>query len=102
MLRGGDGKRHLMWASNAMIEATRLSRRAFAIGTVWAACTGALPLSSTSRASPAAAPTVMPRWLASEDPAFAAGATGADLTFLAPDPPAPRPLPPAPPAPPPP
>src|SRR5258708_3131280 len=46
MLRGGDGKRHLMWASNAMIEATRLSRRAFAIGTVWAACTGALPLSS--------------------------------------------------------
>jgi hypothetical protein len=64
-----------MWASNAMIEATRLSRRAFAIGTVWAACTGALPLSSTSRASPAAAPTVMPRWLASE--------TVGDLTFVA-------------------
>jgi len=85
MLRGGDGKRHLMWASNAMIEATRLSRRAFAIGTVWAACTGALPLSSTSRASPAAAPTVMPRWLASEDPAFAAGATVGDLTFVAQD-----------------
>jgi hypothetical protein len=83
MLRGGDEKRHLMWASNAMIEATRLSRRAFAIGTVWAACTGALPLSSTSRASPAAAPTVMPRWLASEDPAFAAGATVGDLTFVA-------------------
>jgi 2-iminobutanoate/2-iminopropanoate deaminase len=85
MLRGGDGKRHLMWASNAMIEATQLSRRAFAIGTVWAACTGALPLSSTSRASPAAAPTVMPRWLASEDPAFAAGATVGDLTFVAQD-----------------
>jgi 2-iminobutanoate/2-iminopropanoate deaminase len=74
-----------MWASNAMIEATQLSRRAFAIGTVWAACTGALPLSSTSRASPAAAPTVMPRWLASEDSAFAAGATVGDLTFVAQD-----------------
>src|SRR5207245_8603067 len=44
----------LMWASNAMIEATPLSRRAFVVGTV-AAGTGALPVSGTSRAAPEAA-----------------------------------------------
>jgi enamine deaminase RidA (YjgF/YER057c/UK114 family) len=75
----------VMCASNATTKATRLSRRAFVVGTVGTACSGALPLSSTSRASPAVPSTVMPRWLASEDSAFAVGATVGDLTFVAQD-----------------
>jgi 2-iminobutanoate/2-iminopropanoate deaminase len=74
-----------MWDFNVMTEAARLSRRAFVAGAAGAACAGALPASSAPQAAPAAARAVTPRWLVSEDPAFAVGATVGDLTFVAQD-----------------
>jgi 2-iminobutanoate/2-iminopropanoate deaminase len=74
-----------MWDCNVMTEAARLSRRAFVAGAAGAACAGALPSSSASQAAPAAPRPVAPRWLVSEDPVFAVGATVGDLTFVAQD-----------------
>jgi 2-iminobutanoate/2-iminopropanoate deaminase len=74
-----------MWDSNAMLGALRLSRRAFVASAAGAACAGALPSSRASQAAPAAPRPVTPRWLVSEDPAFAVGATVGDLTFVAQD-----------------
>jgi 2-iminobutanoate/2-iminopropanoate deaminase len=74
-----------MWDCNVMTEAARLSRRAFVAGAAGAACAGALPASSASQAAPAAPRPVAPRWLVSEDPVFAVGATVGDLTFVAQD-----------------
>jgi 2-iminobutanoate/2-iminopropanoate deaminase len=68
-----------------MTEAARLSRRAFVAGAAGAVCAGALPSSRVSQAAPAAARPVTPRWLVSEDPVFAVGATVGDLTFVAQD-----------------
>src|SRR5262245_7181754 len=73
-----------MWDFNVMTEAARLSRRAFVAGAA-GACAGALPPSRASRAPPAAPRAVTPRWLVSEDPVFAVGATVGDLTFVAQD-----------------
>src|SRR5262245_53012302 len=74
-----------MWDCNAMTEAARLSRRAFVASAAGAVCAGALPSSRVSHSAPAAARPVTPRWLVSEDPVFAAGATVGDLTFVAQD-----------------
>jgi 2-iminobutanoate/2-iminopropanoate deaminase len=71
-----------MWDFNVMTKSARLSRRAFVAG---AAGAGALPLSRALQAAPAVARAVTPRWLVSEDPAFAVGATVGDLTFVAQD-----------------
>src|SRR5262249_51170635 len=75
----------LMWDCNVITETARLSRRAFAAGAGGAACAGALPSFGASQAAPAAARAVMPRWLESENPVFAIGATVGDLTFVAQD-----------------
>ena len=74
-----------MWDCNLITEPARLSRRAFVAGAAGAACAGALPSSSASQAAPAAPRPVTPRWLVSEDPIFAVGATVGDLTFVAQD-----------------
>jgi 2-iminobutanoate/2-iminopropanoate deaminase len=68
-----------------MTEAARLSRRAFVASAAGAVCAGVLPSSRVSQAAPAAARPVTPRWLVSEDPVFAVGATVGDLTFVAQD-----------------
>ena len=68
-----------------MLGGLRLSRRAFVAGAAGAVCAGALPSSRVSQAAPAAARPVTPRWLVSEDPVFAVGATVGDLTFVAQD-----------------
>lgn len=74
-----------MWDFNVMTESARLSRRAFVAGAAGAACAGALSSSRASQAAPAPPRLVTPRWLVSEDPAFAVGATVGDLTFVAQD-----------------
>jgi 2-iminobutanoate/2-iminopropanoate deaminase len=74
-----------MWDFNLMTEAARLSRRAFVAGAAGAACAVALPSSRAPQAAPAAPRAVTPRWLVSEDPAFAVGAAVGDLTFVAQD-----------------
>jgi len=74
-----------MWDCNLITGPARLSRRAFVAGATGAACAGALPSSRASQAAPAAARPVTPRWLVSEDPVFAIGATVGDLTFVAQD-----------------
>src|SRR5262245_10566080 len=63
----------------------QVSRRAFVVGSASAACSSALAVSRASQAAPAAPRPVMPRWLAAEDPVFAAGAVAGDLTFVAQD-----------------
>ena len=74
-----------MWDCDVITETARLSRRAFVAGAAGAACAGALPSFGAPQAAPAAPRAVMPRWLESEDPAFAVGATVGDLTFVAQD-----------------
>jgi 2-iminobutanoate/2-iminopropanoate deaminase len=66
-----------------MSAAVRLSRRAIVVGGASAA--GLLAVPRALQAAPAAPRPTMPRWLAAEDPAFAAGAVAGDLTFVAQD-----------------
>ena len=74
-----------MWDCNVITETARLSRRAFVAGAAGAVCAGAVPSFGAPQAAPAVPRAVVPRWLESEDPAFAVGATVGDLTFVAQD-----------------
>lgn len=74
-----------MWSSGLTLDPSRLSRRAFLGGATGAVCASASLSSSASQGAPAAPQAPAQRWLASEDPAFAVGATAGDLTFVAQD-----------------
>ena len=74
-----------MWSSGLALDPSRLSRRAFLGGATGAVCASASLSSSASQGAPAAPQAPAQRWLASEDPAFAVGATAGDLTFVAQD-----------------
>jgi 2-iminobutanoate/2-iminopropanoate deaminase len=75
-----------MWISKPVFGVPPLTRRTFFDGAAKVACASALLPKSLARSAPATAPPVpLPRWLASEDPAFSIGATIGDLTFVAQD-----------------
>ena len=74
-----------MGSSGLTLDRSRLSRRVFLGGVTGAVCASASLSSSASRGAPAAPQAPAQRWLASEDPAFAVGATAGDLTFVAQD-----------------
>jgi 2-iminobutanoate/2-iminopropanoate deaminase len=74
-----------MWSSGLTRDRSRLSRRAFLGSATGAVCVSASLSSSASQGAPAAPQAPAQRWLASEDPAFAVGATAGDLTFVAQD-----------------
>jgi len=74
-----------MRSSGLTLDPSRLSRRAFLGGATGAVCASASLSSSASQGAPAAPQAPAQRWLASEDPTFAVGATAGDLTFVAQD-----------------
>jgi enamine deaminase RidA (YjgF/YER057c/UK114 family) len=74
-----------MWSSGLTLDRSRLSRRTFLGGATGAAGTGALLSARAAHGAPAPLPAPGARWLLSEDPAFAVGASVGDLTFVAQD-----------------
>jgi hypothetical protein len=73
-----------MWSSGLTLDPSR-SRACALGGATGAVCVSASLSSSASRGAPAAPQAPAQRWLASEDPAFAVGATAGDFTFVAQD-----------------
>ena len=73
-----------MWSSGLTLDRSQLSRRTF-LGGAGAFGAGALLSARASHGAPAPPQAPGPRWLVSEDPVFAVGATVGDLTFVAQD-----------------
>jgi enamine deaminase RidA (YjgF/YER057c/UK114 family) len=74
-----------MWSSGLTLDRSQLSRRRFLGGATGAVGAGALLSARASHGAPAPPPTPGARWLVSEDPVFAVGASVGDLTFVAQD-----------------
>ncbi len=74
-----------MWSSGLTPDRSQLSRRTFLGGATGAVGAGALLSAGASHGAPAPPQVPGARWLVSEDPVFAVGATVGDLTFVAQD-----------------